>query len=153
MTIDAALTASLCAVGTVMSDARDPWWIITGAAAALHGVETGHVADVDVLLSIPDARRILLVIGIAARPGAEHPDFRSSIFGTWTSPPRPVEFMAGFHRRSGDDWVPIQPTTRQPIRVDGVTVYIPGRAELRCLIEDLGRPKDKERARRLAALG
>lgn len=135
-----------------MIKARDPWWVIASAAVALHGVDPGHVADVDVLLSVADARRILPTIGIQLRKGVAHPAFRSSIFGTWTgATPLPVEFMADFHRRSGEAWLPVQPATRQRIEVDGVVVFLPERTELQAMLTAFGRPKDLERARSLAA--
>ena len=61
--------------------------------------------------------------------------------------------MADFSYRSGTDWHRVAPRTRQAIRVNGMTVFIPDRAELRRLLEGFGRPKDFDRARRLAALG
>jgi hypothetical protein len=136
-----------------MVEACDPWWIIASAAVALHGADPGHVADVDVLLSVADARRILPTIGIDLRPGSSNAAFRSSIFGTWTGTVLPVEFMADFHRRSGGAWLPMLPATRQPVEVNNVVVFVPERTELQTMLAAFGRPKDMERARSLAALG
>ncbi len=133
-----------------MGEARDPWWIITSAAVALHGADAGHIADVDVLLSKADARHILPVIGIEPRKGAKSAAFRSSIFGTWTAAALPVEFMADFHRRSNEAWIPVLPATRQRIEVGGAIVYVPERTELQEILIAFGRPKDLERARSLA---
>ena len=151
--ISRSLIISLKAVSAVMRDARDPWWVITSAAVALHGADAGHVADVDVLISEEDAVRILPSIGIDVQRGSEHRDFRSSIFGTWKNLPLPVEFMAGFCYRSGTNWLRVQPETRLSIDVEGAAVFVPCRSELRCLLEGFGRPKDIERARRLEVLG
>jgi hypothetical protein len=107
---------------------------------------------VDVLLSVADARRILPTIGIELRQGSAHAAFRSSIFGTWTGTPLPVEFMADFHRRSGEAWLPVRPATRQPVKVEGAVVFVPDRAELHAMLVAFGRPKDMERARNLAAV-
>jgi len=63
------LSASLKAVGTIMDAACDPWWIIASGAVALHGADTGQVADVDVLLSVTDATRILPAIDIEPQLG------------------------------------------------------------------------------------
>lgn len=152
MTIDPSLAMSLKAVAAVMTDAADPWWIITSAAVALHGADPGVVADVDILLSVADAGHILPVIGVEAKPGSEHADFRSTIFGTWRGAPLPVEFMAGFSHRSEAGWLPVEPSTRQAIQIDGATVFVPDRAELQRILHRFGRPKDIERAKRLAAL-
>jgi len=152
MTISPALSASLTAIGTIMRAAHDPWCIITSAAVALHGADAGVVSDVDVLLSVSDAERILPAIGVALRHGSAHPAFRSRIFGTWTGAPLPVEFMADFRYRSGTKWLPLHPATRQSVDVGGVTVFIPEAADLIAMLTAFGRPKDMDRIRSLAAL-
>lgn len=152
MTVSPPLLATLRVIGTVMEQARDPWWIIASAAVALHGVDAGRVADVDVLLSVTDAKRVLPALGIEPQQGSAHPAFRSSIFGTWTAAALPVEFMADFQRWSGAAWVPVQPATRHAVKVDTVNVFIPDRPELQAMLAAFGRPKDLERLRSLAAL-
>jgi hypothetical protein len=152
MIVNPILSASIHATGNVMAEAHDAWWIIASAAVALHGADPGHVSDIDVLLSVADARRILPAIGIELRPGSAHSAFRSSIFGTWTGTALPVEFMAGFCRRSGEAWLPVRPATRQSIVVDGVAVFVPERMELQAMLTTFGRPKDMERARSLVGM-
>lgn len=152
MIVSPALSASLNAIGNVMAEAHDHWWIIASAAVALHGADPGHVADVDVLLSVADAQRILPAIGIELRPGSPHATFQSSIFGSWTGTALPVEFMADFHRRSGEAWLPVRPATRQPVEIEGVVVFVPERMELQARLTAFSRPKDMERARNLAAV-
>ncbi len=146
MTLSDPLVASLKAVAAVMDGARNPWWVIGSAAVALHGADAGPVADVDVLLSIDEAERLLPALGIAVRRGSAHPDFRSRIFGHWTGAPLPIEFMAGFCHRSGAVWREVWLATREPIGIDDVTVFVPGLTELRRLLKDFGRPKDLARA-------
>ena len=152
MVINPTLSAALAATGILMDEAQDPWWIIASAAVAIHGADPGHVSDVDVLLSVADAIRILPRIGVQLRSGSAHPTFRSRIFGIWTGTALPVEFMADFQCLSARGWQPVQPATRQPIEVDGVIVFVPDRSELQALLGAFGRPKDIERARSLAAL-
>lgn len=151
MSVSPALAASLNAIGSILDGAHDPWWIIASAAVALHGADPGHVADVDVLLSVADARRVLPTIGIEPRPRSVHTAFRSSVFGTWTGTALPVEFMADFQRRSGDTWLPVRPATPQAVKVGTTVVFVPDRQELHAMLTAFGRPKDMERARRLAA--
>src|SRR5215469_12010804 len=127
-----------------MGAARDPWWIIASAAAVLHGAGPIDIGDVDVLLSRDDASRILPTLGLEARPGPEHPAFRSEVLATWRTPPLPVDFLAGFSVRIGDRWQAIEPATREAIDIGGTTVYIPARGELLRMIESFGRPKDIE---------
>lgn len=152
MAIDVPLAAALTAVGGLMTTSNDPWWIIGSAAVTLHGADPGRVADVDVLLSVSDAKRILPLIGLELRRESEHRDFNSRIFGTWTATSLPVEFMAGFYHRSGTDWLPVQPKTREPIELSGVNVFVPSRAELYEILCSFGRAKDIVRAGRLAGL-
>lgn len=152
MIITPALSESLSAIGTIMDQARDPWWVIASAAVALHGADPGHVADVDVLLSVPDAKRILPSIGIELRGGSAHPAFRSSIFGTWCGTALPVEFMADFQFLSGEGWLSVQPTTRKAVKAGNAMMFVPEKTELQALLTAFGRPKDMERARRLASI-
>lgn len=152
MILDAALSMTLRAVGNVMQLAHDPWWVIASAAVALHGVELDDVGDVDVLLSAGDATRLFSSLGIAADPAANHVQFRSDLFATWTVPPLPVEFMAGFCYRMDNGWQPVLPKTREWFDIDGVGIFIPGRQELSTLLHGFGRPKDHVRAALLAAL-
>ena len=152
MRIADSLRETLSAVAAAMAGARHSWWIIGSAAAVLHGAEPITVADVDVLLSVEDAEHIFPAIGLEVLSGSDHPNFKSAAFGTWQKPPIPVDFMAGFHVRDGDRWLPVQPATRQRVDIDGTIVYVPERDELRRIIESFGRPKDFQRARLLAAL-
>lgn len=150
MTLPASLIETLGSVAAIMETARDPWWIIASAAAALHGAKPITVADVDVLLSVEDISRILPVLGIEPYRGPPNPLFRSRVLAKWPAPPVPVDLMAGFEHRVGETWHPVQPTTRQAITIGGGTVHVPERDELRRIIAGFGRPKDLERARLLA---
>ncbi|CAN7543902.1 hypothetical protein [Bosea sp. LjRoot237] len=150
MSLPAPLIETLGSVAVVMEAAREPWWIIASAAAALHGASPISVADVDVLLSVEDIRRILPALGIEPYRGPPNPLFRSKILAKWLAPPVPVDLMAGFEHRVGGSWHLVQLTTRQAIAIGAATVYVPEQDELRRIIESFGRPKDLERARLLA---
>jgi hypothetical protein len=152
MSLPAPLNDTLASVAAIMADARDPWWIIASAAAALHGASPITVADVDVLLSVEDARLLLPVLGVAPYQAPPNPLFRSEVLAKWPALPVPVDFMAGFEHRVGDAWHPVWPATRQAITIGAATVYVPERDELRRIIAEFGRPKDLERARLLAEL-
>lgn len=110
------------------------------------------MSDVDVLLSVADARRILPTIGIELRGGSAHEAFRSSIFGTWSGTALPIELMTDFHRLSGTEWLPVQPTTRQTTKVDDVVVFVPEKAELQAMLAAFDIPKDMERVQSLASM-
>lgn len=152
MSLPPPLIETFGSVAAIMAAARDPWWIIASAAAALHGASPITVADVDVLLSVADAHRLLPMLGIDPYHGPPNPLFRSEVLAKWPAPPVPVDLMAGFEHRVGDAWHSVQPVTRQAVTIGAATVYIPERDELRRIIAGFGRAKDLERARLLAAL-
>ncbi|HCB75014.1 MAG TPA: hypothetical protein DEP91_02395 [Sphingomonas bacterium] len=149
---DPALRETVTAAGHLMAATREPWWIIGSAAVALHLARPAAVTDVDVLLDLDDAQRLLPMIGLAPVAGTAHPDFRSAVFGRWLGSALPVEFMAGFRHRTADGWRLVRPDTRQCILIDSTTVYVPGKAELHDLLVAFGRPKDVKRAQQLAAV-
>lgn len=152
MSLPAPLIETLGSVAAIMETAREPWWIIASAAAALHGASPITVADVDVLLSVEDIGRLLPLLGIEPYRGPPNPLFRSEVMAKWPAPPVPVDLMAGFEHRVGDAWHRVQPKTRQAVRIGAATVHVPERDELRRMIAGFGRPKDLERARLLTDL-
>jgi len=142
------LRVTLGRIAAVMAMAREPWWIITGAAAALHGIET-PVADVDVLLGMDDAREVLGRLGLPLAPGMPSPRYRSELFATWREAPLPVELMAGFAVKGPAGWAVVAPVTRERVEVDGAVLFMPDRGALVAMLEALGRPKDLDRVRLL----
>lgn len=141
-----ALHETLAAAAGIMAVAREPWWVIASAAIALHGGPVSDVADVDILASVADARRVARQLGLELRAPAPHPRFRSEVYLSWGGAPLPVEFMAGFAVRSGDAWREVVPATRQVVRVGGIALPVPEREELRTIVESFGRAKDLRRA-------
>lgn len=95
--LSAELRETLVMLADAMRDARDPWWVISSAAVALHGVTPIQVGDVDVLMSVSDAQRLMERLGVAPVDDAASPMFRSALFGRWEVPPLLVEIMADFH--------------------------------------------------------
>ncbi len=142
-----ALRATLVGVAARLEAAQEPWWIVTGAAAALHGVAT-PVGDVDVLVGTADAIRLL---GADASPGVPGEWCRSARFGRIDGLPLPVEIMAGFDLLTGGRWEPVRFATREAVTLDGETLFVPARDELAVLLRTIGRPKDMARAVMLAS--
>lgn len=146
MSLDIPVRETMVAVATVLRSARDPWWIVTSGAAALHGAVPISVSDIDVMLSVRDAKSLFSEIGITQAPPSTHPRFRSEVFGQWKENPLVVEFMADFTLRDLDGvWRPMRPTTRQSFTIADTTVYAPELAELRGMFQRFGRPKDQTR--------
>ncbi len=145
------LRETLVTVADAMRDAQDSWWVIASAAVALHGVTPIEVGDVDVVMSVGDARRVMDSLDITPIEHGVSSLFRSTLFGRWETPPLIVEIMAGFHVATAAGWTEVLPMTRVPILVEGCAVYIPERAELAGMLSLFGRPKDLERVRLLTS--
>ncbi|KQM56621.1 hypothetical protein ASE69_03075 [Sphingomonas sp. Leaf208] len=147
--LSADLCQTLVMTADAMRDARYPWWVISSAAVALHGVTPVEVGDVDVLMSVADAQRAMDRLGVVPIEDGASALFRSMLFGRWETPPLVVEIMAGFHVATSAGWAEVLPRTRVPIFVDERVVYVPDRAELAEMLRLFGRPKDLERVRLL----
>lgn len=126
-----------------MALAQDRWWIIGSAAVALHGADSGVIDDIDIVLSVNDARRVLPPLGVPLTPGGGDTRFRSEIYERWAIPPVPAEFMAGFDLNRRGEWVPVRFQSRDEVRPG---LFVPSRDELHQLLLDFGRQKDIVRA-------
>ena len=147
--LSANLRQTLVMTADALAGAQDPWWVVSSAAVALHGVTPVEVGDVDVLMSVGDARRMMDRLGVVPIEDGASLLFRSTLFGRWTMPPLVVEIMAGFHVATSAGWAEVLPRTRVPVLVGGSVVHVPDRAELAEMLRLFGRPKDLERVRLL----
>ena len=145
MTLDPHLEAALRELAATMAGAADPWWLIGSAATALHGAPV-TVADIDLLTSPNDARRLF-------GPSLEEPPpsalFRSDLFARRPLGGFTLEVMAGFHVREGKDWSDYVPQGRCEVRLGDALLYTPGIGGLVAMCALFGRPKDLERKRLL----
>ena len=149
--LSADLRQTLVMTADALEGAQDPWWVVSSAAVALHGVTPVEVGDVDVLMSVVDAQRAMDQLGVVPIEDGASALFRSTLFARWEMPPLVVEIMAGFHVATGSGWTKVLPRTRVPIFVDERVVYVPDRAELAEMLRLFGRPKDLERVRLLTS--
>jgi hypothetical protein len=133
------------------AQARDPWWIIGSAAVTLHGAHVPDIKDVDLLMTASDAEEVLLSLGLRSRPPTSSTLFRSSVFGTWSAPPLPVEIMGDLSLATSDGWCPVRPNTREAVTVDGHQLFVPSAGELIAMLRSFGRPKDLVRIRLMEA--
>ncbi len=134
-----------------LADCREPWTIFGGAALRLHGVVSGRIRDIDVLLAPVDAERMATRHGLPnrARGGTAH--FRSRILLHPPLGPTPVELMAGFEVRVAGRWLPVDIRDRLPIRHEGRFLPVATLPELERLLRLFDRPKDRERLRLVEA--
>lgn len=149
MNLAEPLRESLLEVAELCAPAADSWWIISSAAVALHGGAVDQVRDVDVLMSVRDAKEMLGRAGCPHRPGQGTSLFRSEVFGIWSAPPLPVEIFGGFEFAGAEGWTPVIPKTRHRVELDGRALFVPAVAELQEMLIGFGRPKDLARARLL----
>jgi hypothetical protein len=140
--LSAALAETLEFIVTATRAARDPWWIIGSGAMALHGAERVDPADVDLIMSPEDARRLLRDRGMADDSRDGHERFRSQVFGRLTDEALPIDVMGGFHFRRGGEWVGLRPESREAIALPFGAIFTPSLAELIEITQGFGRPKD-----------
>ena len=131
-----------------MREAADPWWLVGSAAMALHGVRV-EVADIDLLTSREDARRLF---GASLEEPQPSPLFRSELFARRPLGRFTLEVMAGFHVRDGAGWREHVPQMRFEVRVGESLLYTPGIDGLIAMCTLFGRPKDLERKRLLEGI-
>ena len=146
------LGKTLIAASDVLAVCKDPWWVITGAAAALHGETSLPTSDVDILLSTADAPNVAERIGARLARGTATETFHSEVFFRWHAAPLPVEFMAHFRVRESGRWERVLPRSRASVLVGEKVLYVPDRPELIDMFRRFGRPKDLIRAQGLASV-
>jgi len=142
---------ALAEVAEALAAAEDDWWLIGGAAVALHGLAI-PIADIDVLMSRRDIVRVIARLGIEPVEGVAIDRIRSETWVRWTAPSLAVDLMTRLEVRTGEHWRRVAPGTRQAIGIEGRTLYVPTRPELVDILRLFGRPKDLERAEGLARL-
>jgi hypothetical protein len=143
-----ALDETLRRLAPALEILEDDWWLIGSAAMALMGARPLEVADVDLLASAADARRLAALWGVTPKAPAPDPKFRSAVYFQWSEPPLPVDVMAGFEVCGPEGWRPVRPVSR--VAVAGV--FVPSLAEQIEILALFDRPKDRARAALLRAL-
>jgi len=144
--------AALAEVAALTAGARDRWWVIGSAAAALHGAAAGPIRDIDLLMSARDSASLLRAACVEPKPGVADERFRSAVFGTVPLGPLPLEVMGALHLRGAAGWSPLRLRTRERVRIGGAELFVPAAAELSRLFRRFGRDKDLARASALEQL-
>lgn len=141
--------AALAVVDRLLRHAREPWWVIAGAAVALHAGPVVTVDDIDVLLAISDVALIADVPGMVRNGGGGDALFRSAYYASLPTGAVDIEFMAGFELYGPGGWQPVWPRSRVLVEVADMAVPTPARGELIDMLRAFGRPKDLQRAKLL----
>lgn len=143
------LIASLSSLIEVSGHLTGPWWIIGGAATALYAGDQGDdLHDVDVIVSVADARRLIERLDIEDRTDGGSERFRSRVYATWWLD-LPVDFLGDFEVKINGTWRPVRPQTRNPFSTPAGVVFMPSLEEHIEITRTLGRPRDFERIARL----
>lgn len=139
-------------LGNLLDDASDDWWLIGGAAFLAHGIGSGQLNDIDVLLSMRDAAMIADRFDLQATKTDGDGLFRSKVFYKWHTPPVPVEFMVGLEVFAKQNWQLVELKTRESKNLGSARVFVPVAVELVEIDRLFGREKDLVRASTLEKL-
>jgi len=142
---------SLQIVVKLLAQARQDWWLIGGAAFYAHGVGSGNLKDIDVLIGNGDAKRMEQAPGMRLLERNQNELFHSSHYFIHDTEAVPVEFMANLKVRKNDEWQLLAPKTRVLKTIDNIEVYVPDTMELIEIAQLFGRKKDLSRAKQLSA--
>ncbi|MDJ0276132.1 hypothetical protein QLH51_04845 [Sphingomonas sp. 2R-10] len=148
--LSAGHVAALAVADAVLRDARKPWWVIAGAAVALHTREPIVVDDIDILLAVEDVPLVAALSGIVRRECDGHALFRSDFYAAVAIGTVTIEFMAGFRSNRQGLWCDVWPRTRIFVPIGNLSVPTPCPDELIEMLAAFGRPKDLARAALLA---
>lgn len=138
------VAARLELLGQVMAAAQDDWCLIGGAALAVLGVPGVPVRDIDVLLSVADAKRIMGQLGVVSSPDRGSGRFCSQVYAQ-VGETIQFDFMAGLKVRADDAWVPVLPCPTSRVMFGEWPIYLPSRADMAAILRLFGRPKDLAR--------
>lgn len=134
---------ALAMVAGALQAATAPWWIVAGAAVALHARVPVAVDDIDVLIAMADVPLVAAMPGLRIRGGDGNDLFRSRFYAALEMGGVEVEFMAGFALCHRGCWEPVWPRSRVMMDMgDGRSVPVPDRDELRAMLARIGRDKD-----------
>jgi hypothetical protein len=142
--------AGLAALIAALPVATDPWCIIAGAATALYTGDWSDVSDIDVVVSVADAHRLVADGGFIDRTDGGNGTYRSRIYATKPGPVE-IDIFADFEVRTGGVWTPVMPT---PVAIETAvgTVFVPNVEQQLAITRMLGREKDLPRIARLEQL-
>ncbi len=137
---------ALARIAGVLRAATEPWWVIAGAAVALHARRPVAVGDIDILIGIEDVALIRELPGVRVRAPDDNGLFRSRFYAALEANGVEIECMAGFELYRAGRWEPVQPRSWVMMDVsDGLTVPVPDRDEMVAMLTRFGREKDMAR--------
>ena len=141
---------ALATLISTFSGSKDPWCIIAGAATALHTNDWTDVSDIDVVVSVADARHLVATGGFVDRTDGGKGVYRSKVYATRPGPVE-IDVFGDFEICARGVWTPVMPT---PVAIETAvgTVFVPSIPQQLAITQMLGREKDKPRIARLEQL-
>lgn len=149
--VSSEVATVLVEVARLMSEAREDWCLIGGAAVALYGM-TAPLRDIDLVLSAADAHAVFARLGVEATADGGTERFRSEVFCRWHGLGMQVDFMAGFEVHAHGAWVPVPPRPATRMAAGPHWLWLPSREDLIAMFALFDRPHDHERIAYLTAL-
>lgn len=128
---------------------RDPWCIFGGASMVLRGLENGPIRDVDVLVSLHDARAIMDRLALPNLAAGGTSLFRSKVLLHADFGPLPVEIMADMQICHDGQWHAVTPGEPDMIRFGGINIPIARILDQMRISHLSGREKDVRRGKLL----
>ena len=144
------MLAKMTELISVMSPTQDPWCIVSGAATALHTADWSDVRDIDVVVSLADAHRLIARSGFIDRTDGGNAVYRSKVYATRLGSAE-IDIFADFEICAAGAWTRINPLP-VPVVTPVGTVYIPELREQIAITRMLGRAKDGPRIVKLEKL-
>jgi signal peptidase I len=108
------------------------------------GVPGVPVRDIDILLSVADAKRIMGQLGVVSLPDQGSDRFCSQVYAQ-VGETIQFDFMAGLKVRANDGRVPVSPRPTSRVMFGEWPIYLPSRADMAGILRLFGRPKDLAR--------
>ncbi|KQN71762.1 hypothetical protein [Sphingomonas sp. Leaf62] len=137
---------ALARMAGVLRAATEPWWVIAGAAVALHSRRPVTVGDIDILIGIEDVALIRELPGVRVRAPDDNGLFRSRFYAALEANGVEIECMAGFELHRAGRREQVRPRSRVFVEVgEGLAVPVPDRADMVAMLTRFGREKDMAR--------
>lgn len=147
--MDERLEKSLSHLVTMMTGAREPWWIIGSTAMVLSGVEGIHPDDVDV---VADGKMLQRIAGVPESEPKPHEKFRSNPYTRIkVAGGMDIEFQGDLALWENNKWTQLSFCSRIETRINDILLYVPSLDEQLLIFRRFGRAKDLAKARILEA--
>ncbi len=141
------IVEALSRFASQISNIKQDWWIIGGAALALRGVDIGNTGDIDILTNREGAAAFMATLDdIRERSPKTKEDnlFRSS-FSRYKCGKLEIEVMGDLELNKNGQWILIEVADYDIVEIGGLDIKLPTLRELKRILRLFGREKDLRR--------